>query len=228
MKPALTFWSGLLLLFVGVMTIMYASGYLQQRDAPPQADASHRDDAVESISPAGPPIEDFRLEDQMGQSFDSESLAGKIWVGSVFFSTCPSTCRVQNMRVAELQQLYGDQGVEFVSITCDPERDTVAKLNEYSKMFGAKPDRWHFLTGEFDLIKRIGNDKFGIVVEKETHSDRLVLFDRDGKLVNSYRSTVPEQFAELKVELDRLLAASGSAEEATDSEAAAAATSIDS
>ena len=204
MKPALMFWTALLFLFAGIMTFLFASGYFERRDEPARSDdAAHAEMQLEEFS--GEPLVDFDLVDQSGSVFASTSLAGKIWVGSVFFSSCPSTCRVQNMRVAELQQLFGDKGVEFVSITCDPDRDTVSTLAEYSKMFGAKSDQWHFLTGEFGLIKRIGNEKFGIVVERETHSDRLVLFGRDGQQVGSYRSTKPDEFNALKTAIESLL-----------------------
>ncbi len=202
MKPVV-FWMALLFLFSGIMVVLFASGYLDRRNDSSNDELAHSEQIVDA--PAGELLKDFLLTDQTGEAFDSQSLEGKIWVGSVFFSSCPSTCRMQNLRVAELQKLYGDEGVEFVSITCDPERDTVDTLREYARVFNANPERWHFLTGNFDLIRRIGAEKFGIAVEKETHSDRLILFDREGSKVGSYRSTVVEDFDELKETLTSVL-----------------------
>ena len=152
------------------------------------------------------PSQPFELTDQSGKTFNSESLAGKVWVGSIFFADCPSTCRVQNNRVAELQREFGDQGVEFVSITCDPANDTPARLAEYSRLFGADPAKWHFLTGDLLLIREIGNNKFGIVVEEEVHSDRLIVFDREGQVVGTYRSTQRDEFLKAQQKLRDLLA----------------------
>ena len=147
------------------------------------------------------PIEDFTLTDQKGRSFNSADLKGKVWVGSIFYASCPSTCRIQNTRVQELQKRFGDGGVQFVSVTCDPANDTPSKLNDYSKLFAADEEKWHFLTGDLELIKKIGGQGFGITVDDKVHSDRLILFDRDGRMVKTYRSLEPDQFAELIEEL---------------------------
>ncbi len=203
MSRPLMFFMALLFVFAGLMTIFYARRMVNPTEV--VEDASHQQqEAPTKVENA---LEDFVLTDQTGGDFDSTTLKGKVWVGSIFFATCPSTCRMQNMRVAELQQRFGEQGVEFVSITCDPENDTPAALSDYSKKFGAQQDKWHFLTGDLGLIKRIGGEKFGITVDDKVHSDRLILFDREGKLVGTYRSLEPEQFAQLVKELKRLVEA---------------------
>lgn len=148
---------------------------------------------------------DFKLSDQQGEDFSSEELKGKVWIGSFFFVSCPSICRMQNMRVAELQRDYKGQGVHFVSITCDPDRDTTQKLLEYSRIFNADPKVWHFLRGDFDYVKGVANEQFQLTLEKETHSDRLALFDGEGNMVGTYRATVPRQMADLREKLDELL-----------------------
>ena len=199
MSRTLTFWLAILFVFGGAMVVLLAN----RGDTPVDQEASA--EPAEDYSP----LEGFVLTDQTGTSFDSKSLAGKIWIGSIFFAQCPSTCRIQNMRVAELQQRFGDQGVEFVSITCDPENDTVAALKDYSKGFEAEEDKWHFLTGDLGLIKQIGGETFGITVDDKVHSDRLVLFDRLGQQIGAYRSLEAQQFAELIEKVTELLESSG-------------------
>jgi cytochrome oxidase Cu insertion factor (SCO1/SenC/PrrC family) len=205
---SLAAWLAVMLTFAGGMSVWFAVRGMRDRSLT-QLDTHHIPPPSELGAAGaleGEPLASFQLTDQKGAPFRSEQLDGRIWVGSIFFASCPSTCRVQNLRVAELQQRYGSQGVEFVSITCDPERDTPARLADYSLMFGADPDKWHFLTGQFELIKRIGTEMFGITVEKEVHSDRLVLFDREGKIRGAFRSTDTDQFEQLKEALDELLA----------------------
>ncbi len=207
MNKALIFFSGILLCFLGAMAILFAGGGLEARsDAEP-----HAGPATVSV-PSDPGIGEsdesiaFSFLDQNGKRFASKSLDGKVWVGSVFFSSCPSTCRAQNMKVAELQERYKDQPVEFVSLTCDPDVDDSATLNQYAAKFSADAERWHFLTGDLEQIKRVGGNRLGVAVDGKVHSDRLVLFDRDGKRVDSFRSLDVDQFQALKKEIDRQLA----------------------
>ena len=144
----LMFWLAVLLVFSGGVLFLVATGQLRERRRPEGAQevsvarpvAKIQDDANSHHSTSAAEqeteLQDFVLTDQHGKEFDSTSLRGKVWVGSVFFSSCPSTCRALNLQVSRLQQEYGDRGVEFVSITCDPDRDTPQKLAE---LF---PDVW--------------------------------------------------------------------------------------
>lgn len=215
----LTFWLALLFLFGGSMLFLAATGRLRRnRDGQHHAVAQElsTDGAVQIEQPAEPL--EFQLTDQDGKVFESSSLQGKVWVGSVFFSSCPSTCRAQNQQVAKLQRKFGDRGVQFVSITCDPDKDTPKTLKSYASLFGADHEKWHFLTGDYDLIEKIGSEKFGITVQRQVHSDRLVLFDADGKCHGAFRSTNVNQFAELVEKLEQILADSPDQESAPDPE----------
>jgi cytochrome oxidase Cu insertion factor (SCO1/SenC/PrrC family) len=201
----LTFWVAILFLFSGSMLFLFVSGRLGNRgDSHPRAAAQEISKNVD-LKQAAETME-FQLTNQDGGVFDSKGLEGKVWVGSVFFSSCASTCRAQNMQVAKLQQKYGDRGVQFVSITCDPDKDTPETMKSYARMFGAEHDKWHFLTGDYDLIEKIGTDKFGITVQHQVHSDRLVLFDAEGNCQGAFRSTNVNQFQELEEALDKILA----------------------
>lgn len=213
MNKVLLFFTALLFLFVGGMGILFASRGLDRNEG--QSDIAIHEETDEVIQDAGEPVE-FSFVDQNGKRFESKTLDGKLWVGSIFFSSCPSTCRAQNMKVADLQDRYRGKDVEFVSITCDPDVDTPAALNGYAQKFAADAERWHFLTGDLDLIKRVGGNRFGITVDDKVHSDRLVLFDREGNRVDSYRSLEPDQFVALTKELDRRLGEGSDADEATE------------
>ena len=210
---AFLFWVAMLLVFGGAMTIMYAAGLIgatARSHARETADTRAAEVEVHVTKrPANPTLEisEFQMTDQLGRKFHSDQLKGQIWVGSIFFSKCPSTCRMQNAEVSKLQTEYADKGVRFVSITCDPEHDTVATLAEYARMFNANPDQWYFLTGKYSEAERIGNTMFGITVQPETHSDRLVLINREGKVHSTHRSMLFDDVRKLREELDKLLAA---------------------
>ena len=202
-SQAVLFWLGLLFLFCGIATCWAAWGWLRAT-GPEDSISSHVVVDQDAKKPDLIPLERFTLTDQQGQEFCSDDLLGKVWICSFFYSSCPSICKMQNAMVAKLQQDYQDHDVHFVSITCDPNTDTPAVLAAYSQMFSANPERWHFLTGNFDYIQRIG-PMMETVVKEETHSDRLFVVDRQGKKRGGFRSTQPEQFAELKNQVDQLL-----------------------
>lgn len=149
-----------------------------------------------------PPLERFTLTDQAGGPFDSDSLRGKVWVGSFFFTNCPAICWRMNQALAAIQQADGSADVHYVSITCDPDNDNPAALAKYAEHFKADPQRWKFLTGDFKLIRRIGNDFFQVAVDKGTHSDRAFVVDRQGHVRGRFRVTEPDQLELLKKLLD--------------------------
>lgn len=210
---ALLFWLAVLFVFGGTMTILYATGLLDRsREVATSATVepatdSHTSSSTKTATFTPGTIEEFQMIDQLGRKFHSDKLKDQIWIGSVFFANCPSTCRMQNIEVAKLQHEYADKGVRLVSITCDPDRDTVDVLAGYARMFNADPEKWYFLTGDFAEAARIGNEMFGITVQRETHSDRLVLVNREGKVHGTYRSMQIDDVMKLRKDLDELLAA---------------------
>lgn len=150
----------------------------------------------------GTSIDDFVLTERSGKSYSSEQLLGHVWVASFFFASCPTTCLQQNQTVQKLANTY--QNVHFVSITCDPESDTPARLQEYASSFQAKPDQWVFLTGELNYIRMIGRDAFKVVVDKQTHSNRLLLVDKWGKVRGRFDWNDPRQLETLEKKIVEL------------------------
>ncbi|MCA9073128.1 MAG: SCO family protein, partial [Planctomycetaceae bacterium] len=122
------------------MSIMYAAGMMGGRDAV-QDTASHGTETTEQQASVedvyGKAVNRFELTDQLGRKFRSEEMLGKIWVASIFFADCPGFCPQQNRQMQLIQNEFGDLGVECVSITCDPEKDTPPRLLSYSSKFDA-------------------------------------------------------------------------------------------
>lgn len=150
-------------------------------------------------------MESFQLTDSLEQKFDSKSLEGEVWLGSFFYTSCPGSCLMQNMEIARLRNDFKDRGLKMVSITCDPENDTPAMLSGYAARFEANPNRWHFVRGDFDYIQKIGDEFFDILVEKQYHSDRIFLVNREGKVIDSYRTSQPDQMKAAHKKLDEML-----------------------
>jgi cytochrome oxidase Cu insertion factor (SCO1/SenC/PrrC family) len=140
----------------------------------------------------------FTLTAQDGQPFDSQSLAGKVWLGSVFFANCPGPCFRENQAIADILRRIDHPDLMAVSLTCDPDNDTPDVLRRYADRFEADPARWKFLTGDFAVIRKVANESFLLPAEVGVHSERGVVFDRQGRLRGSYHLLQEDRVALLE------------------------------
>jgi len=161
---------------------------------------------------AGPRLSAFTLEERSGKPLDSRQLAGHVWVASFFFTTCAGSCVRLNQA---LQSLHDDPAfgqVSFVSISCDPENDTLDVLGDYAKRFGADPNRWFFCRGDLHYVQRIAHDMMRLPVERQTHANRAVVLDRHGKVRGRFQVTEPNQLAMMRRVLATCLGEPGAAD----------------
>jgi cytochrome oxidase Cu insertion factor (SCO1/SenC/PrrC family) len=152
---------------------------------PPLEKTVHTRNVLASLSHAQtrllPWLYDFQLTDQDGKEFWSRDLTGKVWVASMFFTSCPGICPRQNRFLADLQGDIAGRDAELVSISTDPETDSPAILRQYARTMAAGA-HWRFLTGEMNYIRRIGSEFLGIAAEGEHHSSMLVVVDKWGNV----------------------------------------------
>jgi cytochrome oxidase Cu insertion factor (SCO1/SenC/PrrC family) len=140
----------------------------------------------------------FTLTERSGESFDSRTLAGKVWVVSFFYSNCPGPCLKQNQALAAVAAELADRDVRFVSITCDPAVDTPERLREYAARFQADSQRWLFLTGNLEAIKEISRKQFLLPIDQQSHSERALVIGRDGKIVDIFATLDPLEMQQMK------------------------------
>jgi protein SCO1/2 len=218
MKRAILMLSALLLIAGGATAIVIGMQYhrpaveVRALEVNPATTTTHT--RAKKDLPAW--IDSFQLTERSGKEFDSRNMEGKVWAASFFFGNCPGECQRQNKEIARLQEEFGKQGVTFVSITVDPERDTPERLREYARDYTKSPDQWLFLTGDLSYIRRIGAEFFGVAVDKGTHGSRLILVDKWGNLRGYYStngSASPEEFAAIHPTLKQLLAETEEPEE---------------
>ncbi len=148
----------------------------------------------------------FTLTDQDGKEFSSTELAGKVWMGSIFFANCPGPCFRENQAVAEIVKEIDAPDFMAVSLTCDPDNDTPAVLSRYAERFEADSARWKFLTGDMQTITKVGLETFRLPVEVGVHSERGVVFDRQGRLRGGYHLLQADTVAKLKKLIREVLA----------------------
>ncbi len=147
----------------------------------------------------------FTLTERSGETFDTKALAGKVWVVTFFYTSCPGPCFRQNQALAKVQQNLEGRDVRFLSITCDPAVDTPAKLKQYAAGFDADPEQWLFLTGEFDSIRGIAQRQFLLPLDKQSHSERAIVIDAEGEIRDVFDTLDAEEMKRmtaLLIELD--------------------------
>jgi protein SCO1/2 len=95
-------------------------------------------------------------------NFYDDVIKGKRVVVSFIYTNCPDICPLTTARLTQVEDQLRDQmdrDLFFISMTVDPERDTPAKLKEFSQAFGTGPG-WLFLTGKPEDIRFI-NSRLG-------------------------------------------------------------------
>jgi protein SCO1/2 len=94
-------------------------------------------------------VKNISFINQLGDSVSLDSLRGKIIVIDFFFSRCPSICPGMTRAMKRLQQSYekNPEIVHFLSISVDPENDSVPRLRKFADNFNINHDNWWFVSG---------------------------------------------------------------------------------
>ena len=111
-----------------------------------------RGTVLTSNSPAPP----FELENQFGQRVSLSDYKGEVLLLTFLYTSCPDICPLTTSHLRDAHEMLGDDadGVDFVAISVDPERDTVEEAYSYSQKWGMT-DTWDFLVGERQQLSPI-------------------------------------------------------------------------
>ena len=182
------------------------------------ADASDDRKPVDDEQPVT--LEELAMTERSGEEFAFSELKGKVWIANMFFASCPHQCRDLNLAVRSLAEDKRFKDVQFVSVTVDPKSDTPKVLRDYAKLFDADPEHWLFLTAEMSVVEKFGSGLLKVPVAKQVHTDRLAVFDRQGRLRGAFRFGEADQMAQLRKLVPKLLAEPIPESEPADSAAA--------
>lgn len=137
----------------------------------------------------GPP-EDFTLTDQHGNPFRLSDHRGQVVLLFFGYAHCPDICPVTLSNWTRVEKaLEGEEDVEFIFVTVDPERDTIERLRDHLQIFS---DSFRGLSGtkeqvepvyeRFGIFRRkvpLSSSSMGYVVD---HSTTMLLLDREGRI----------------------------------------------
>lgn len=196
------------LLVIGILSLVMLMSSVSLLFAQREQSQAYQQAEPESLPVLGR-VTDFELTAATGQPFLAGQMAGKVWVVDFIFTSCAGICPVMTGAMADLHRSFdGEDRVEFVSISVDPETDTPEVLSRYGERYGADPERWHFLTGDIEDIHAISVQifKVGALDEPINHSSRFILIDRSGSIRGYYVGTDSEDVARLAGDITELLA----------------------
>ncbi len=159
-------------------------------------------------------IPPFELVNQSGEPVTEEHFRGELTVVDFFFSNCPFICPVMKTNMKEAQMRLDGTGVQFLSISVDPERDTPERLLERARTIswrdpetgethtGADLSTWTFATGDIEQVQRIVHEGLklrpleedertidlsdGETMQNIVHPSHFVLVGPEGKILGLY------------------------------------------
>jgi len=153
-------------------------------------------------------VPSFTLVDSDNKNITKEDLINKVWVADFIFTTCQGACPVMTGNMNILHKSFkSNNDVRTVSISVYPEYDTPEVLTNYASQYDANIDRWHFLTGSEESIKKIIKDGFKIGDYEDIifHSEKFALVDRNGNIRGYYNGMKTEEMSQLKKDIKKLL-----------------------
>ncbi len=165
-------------------------------------------------------IPDFHLTDHLGNVLSGNDLRGRIWVVNTFFTRCPNICPGLTRNIRKMQvsfenpkrKRFGDTSiVYFISLSVDPERDSVAALIKWADRFHVNSDTWRLLTGpKKDIYNLLLNDFHLSAQDGEgidsnfIHTEKVMLIDRNMIVRGYYNGLDSASMAQLGMDIGRL------------------------
>jgi protein SCO1/2 len=136
-------------------------------------------------------VPEFTFTERSGEPFGSDDLKGKITVMDFIFTRCPGVCPIMADKMSRLYELFSKHPqVQFVSVSVDPEYDSLHVLREYANDLGVTDNRWLFLWAPVDSVVALaeGGLKLPMGNLPAGHSSRFVLIDNKGQIRGYYDS----------------------------------------
>ena len=170
------------------------------------------------MKPAIPPVgvvEPFALTNQDGQTVTEKDGLGKVTAVNFFFTTCRSVCpRMNNNLKPVYEQYRNEPDFQIMSFTCDPARDSAARLKHYADSMKVDTRKWMFITGRKDSLYLLARHSYKIDDPKNyvehaeddfLHTQFIALVNRKGEVVNIYDGIKPSEMKEMSKKIKQLL-----------------------
>ncbi|MEI6947473.1 SCO family protein [Paraflavisolibacter sp. H34] len=158
-------------------------------------------------------LPDMEFTNQLGQKVSWKDMEGKTVVIDFFFTRCPTICPrlTENMKMLQDEIRSSDKVgnrdpgfLQLLSISIDPERDSVPQLKKWADRFQINPDHWWLLTGDkkatYDLSlnhMKLALLDGGKIDTSFVHTDYMVLVDKNRNIRGYYHGLDTTRVKEL-------------------------------
>ncbi|MDA1182396.1 MAG: SCO family protein [Bacteroidetes bacterium] len=128
-------------------------------------------------------LSDINLINQHGKQISLSDFDSCILVVNIFFTSCPEVCPAMNKQIQVVaEEFRAFPNVRFLSISIDPENDSVPVLAKYAQEYRADLYKRTFATGNKKLIYDwvlndllLANEQRG---SNFIHDDKVVIVDK--------------------------------------------------
>jgi protein SCO1/2 len=158
-------------------------------------------------------VANLRLQNQLGEQVSLDQEKGKVFIVDFFFTHCASICPILTRNMRHLQdglkiknevKRVDTTFVRFISLTVDPEHDSVPVIKKYADRYGVNPDVWWMLTGPKKTIYDFSLNELHLGLQDSVnvdstfmHTDYIVLLDKDRVVRGYYHGTDTAELAKL-------------------------------
>jgi protein SCO1 len=158
-------------------------------------------------------VKNLHMTNQYGKNVTLESLQGKIIIIDLFFTKCQGICPGKARSMKKLRDSYAksDSLVQFLSISIDPERDSVHRLRAFAERYDINSDNWWFVTGNKKEIYdfALGELKASVadttVTPDFVHTDLFFLLDKKRVVRGFYHEANDNDMAKLAKDISLLI-----------------------
>ena len=161
---------------------------------------------IDNISIIGQ-VPSFSLTNFDGSVITDQQLNDKISIVSFIFTQCEGACPIMSKNMSILQERFSaSDDVQFLSITTDPDYDTLDILEKFSSNY-SNNDNWFFLRGNLIEIIELSEKGFYLsaALLPAGHSTRFVLVDKELNIRKYYEGTIESNIFELQSDIVTLL-----------------------
>ncbi|HSN60048.1 MAG TPA: SCO family protein [Ferruginibacter sp.] len=159
------------------------------------------------------PVKNISFTNQMGKAVSLDDAKGKVLVVNFFFTRCPSICPGLTRNMKKLQDSFekNPEIVQFISISVDPEHDSVQHLRKFADRFDVNHDTWWFVTGNkkeiYDFaIKEIKANIADVNVDTAfVHTENFFLLDSNRVVRGWYNGFDTAKLAQLAGDIPTLM-----------------------
>ncbi|MFC1475057.1 SCO family protein [Candidatus Zixiibacteriota bacterium] len=137
-------------------------------------------------------VSPFEFVNQDNKSFGHLQLNGKISVVDFIFTRCKGPCPVMADHMSQLYNIYRyNPHIQFISISVEPDYDSVTVLKKYATKQGVTDIRWIFLRGDIEEVVALSEESFMLSADDlpGMHSTKFVLVDQERNIRAYYDGT---------------------------------------